>query len=241
MANQWKAESTGNLSKLAARVIATRTRILQLLCAAAVGLFFFVEAAHAQTGPCPDGQSNCILLNEIYPNGQVYVYYDDGTPASVPRVGFLQNYPTTAPIPASGGGAGGGEGAACISGNTDTLYTVNRTGVVNTFNLTSGDFIQSLPIPGATTIGSVVVNAAGTIVYAGVANSPEGIYSLLPSSTGLTLGVNTPALGGDLTIGSVGASAGYVFSDSSQMVGSGVTQYKPAPLALGIMRLLTTA
>ncbi len=128
MANQFSS----SLKSLTTKAIAAGMKTLPHLLVLAGALFLFVGTAHAQAGPCPPGQSPCVLVSDLsgYPR-QVKVY---------PDAGCLS--PTcTMPInpsllgSCSGGGGGGGEGISCISGSTNVLYVANGESQVTAYSM----------------------------------------------------------------------------------------------------------
>ena len=238
MANQFSI----NLKSLTTRIITAGMKTLPRLAVIAVALCLFVGAAHAQNGPCTSACTPCVLLSEIENenglNNQVYVYPDSGGNQAqrcyggVNDPGYLKGY--------RGGGGGGGEGLSCLAGSTNAIYTVNRTDVINTFQLSNGNWMgPSFSYSSTDVIGSVVVTA-GKILYANQSTSPQGIYSLNASSTGVALGsLTTPVPTGDeVALGACPPNnpcgyAGNVFTDAAANpnTNSGINVYVAQPSA----------
>ena len=235
MANQCST----NLKSLTVKMVAAGMKALPLWSVITVALFVFVGAAHAQNGPCAPGCTPCVLLSDISPgDGQVYVYPDSGGDVSQRcdnGAGYLKGYTGT------GGGGGGGEGLSCLSGSTNALYTVNQTNVINTFQLSTGNWIQPSFSDNSTDVISSVVVTAGKILYANQSTSPQGIYSLNASSTGVALGsLTTPVpTGGQVALGACPPNnpacgyAGNVFTDfgAGTNTNSGINVYVAQPSA----------
>jgi hypothetical protein len=140
MANHSHPQRALNLTESSTRVLAANFKI-SLVLAVAVALFLFVGAAHAQSGPCPAGQSPCILVSNIGTNNEGYyrqleVWADSGGGAPL-----IPNFLKCPQGGCPGGGAGAGEGIACVSGSANVMYIANASNFVNAFNLTTGQYI----------------------------------------------------------------------------------------------------
>jgi hypothetical protein len=224
MANQWKAESTPSVRNLAARAIATRTKIFQLPSAGVVALFLFVGAAHAQTKCTPSCSpttgANCLLVSNF---GTGYVeQYDE--------CGNLINSEFI-----NAGGAS--EGIACLSGTANEVAVANNTNTIGVFNLATGAALPPFPPLGtsSTQIAALSTNATGTVIYAGdYGDTPLGrIYALDPTTGAPRSGTYgpPPSLPGyvlsptahDVQVGFNGNVFGTFFMTDD----SGVNEYDP--------------
>jgi hypothetical protein len=235
MANQFSS----NLKSLTTKMIAAGVKALPVLSVIAVALFLFVGAAHAQ-GPCPVGQSPCILVSNFGTTihsslQQVEVWADAGGTGPL-LSNFLSGCPNC-----TGGGAGAGEGIACLAGSTNRLYIANATNWINTFNATTGQYIShsEFNAGNGTNVAGMATNGAGLILYAGQ-YVPGNILSLVPSPSGLTLEATTSdPITHDLAIAQCPAGSngpcsyqGNVFSSLFLPGDTGVNQYTPAGYSL---------
>jgi hypothetical protein len=227
MANQWKAETTPKPRKLAARAIATRTKIFQLLSAWAAASSLLVGAAQSQI--CPPGTpplcspitgANCLLVSN-FGTGYVEQYDECG---NIINSKFIN-------------AEGASEGIACLSGTAHEVAVANNTSTIGVFNLATGAPQNPFHFPPLGTafaqVAALSTNAAGTVIYAGDYGDTLGrIYALDP-----TTGAPNLLFGPSSTPGYVLSPTahdvqvglnGNVFGTFFMTTNSGVNEYDPS-------------
>ena len=228
MANQFSS----NLKSLMIEMIAASAKALHHLSLIAVALFLLVGAAQSQ---CSPGTSPCILVSDIGTQ-QISVWPDAGGSTFINQ-NFLSGCLDC------NGGAGGGEGVACLAGNVNLMYLANSTNYINVFNLTTGDWVGGLNTGNGTTVGGLVANGTGSMLYAGQF-TPGNILSLTPLPTSPYLMINQGQTTPDPIAGLVALGSGdcppypsdvpcsyegNVFTAAYPLANTGVNEYMVNP------------
>jgi len=226
MANQFSS----NLKSLTTRAITAGMKTLLHLFVIAVALFLVVGTAHAQAGPCPPGQFPCILVSDLATQ-QITVYPDAGCVSPS----------CTAPLNPhllGAGGAGGGEGAACLSGSANVLYVANNSTNIDVYSMNlngsnQAPFLNAFPGGG----GGIAGLATNTMFLFAAEHTVVGSFTPLPNSPYLQV-FNTPTTdpaSHDVTLGVCPPNnpscpyGGNVFTTQFETLNTGVLEFMPAP------------
>jgi hypothetical protein len=207
------AVSTNNSTKPVLGFTKNNIFLFSLFSLAFLSLF----AAPAQSQSICSGNP-CILISN-YNTGQVEIWPDTGGSSSL----------TTAFLTGGPSGRGGGEGIACVHGNSNVMYVSDNGSDVLAFNLSSGAYIGPA-FSGGSEITGMAINGAGNIIYAADYGDgavwtlvPNGPYSLSPyaAETLVSAGAHDVALGTSPT-----ALAGDVFTSYFDNPNTGASQFE---------------